>query len=99
MKKKLLMILMATILCFSAVPAAPVEAAAKLQAEQKMTEDQLDQIKDRCSQQLSVIQKTDKRFHISLRNDDQNILNPCTDHQGKRIIQKRFVTGISDTRE
>ena len=33
MKKKLLMILMATILCFSAVPATPVEAAAKLQAE------------------------------------------------------------------
>ena len=47
--------------------------ATELQAEQKMTEDQLDQIKDLFSQQLSVIQKTFEIFSSIISKESQTI--------------------------
>ena len=47
--------------------------ATDLQAEQKMTEDQLDQIKDLFSQQLSVIQKTFEIFASIVSKESQTI--------------------------
>lgn len=47
--------------------------AVELQAEQKMTEDQLDQIKDLMQQQLSVIQKTFELFASVVSKESQTI--------------------------
>lgn len=47
--------------------------AIELQAEQKMTEDQLDQIKDLMQQELSVIQKTFELFASVVSKESQTI--------------------------
>ena len=47
--------------------------ATELQAEQKMTEDQLDQVKDLMQQQLSVIQKTFELFASVASKESQTI--------------------------
>ena len=47
--------------------------ATELQAEQKMTEDQLDQIKDLMQQELSVIQKAFELFASVISKESQTI--------------------------
>ena len=47
--------------------------AIELQAEQKMTEDQMDQVKDLMQQELSVIQKTFELFASVVSKESQTI--------------------------